>query len=368
MVSPLEQHGVVGKFSCLGAECPDTCCAGWDMPVDAVQLARYRAEAPELMGTVDLAAGIMKKDAPVGQCGQLCEGLCAIQNTYGADFLGDSCHFYPRIVHAIGGRQLMVGSTSCPEMLRLILDEQNPFVREEVTLARMPGIRRDILPEGATSEQMLAVMDEFMALAADEKRSPETIIANIITTISEGMDAGAAKPVNASAIYYALALTEAFTNQPRRAPLDGVMRAMEAALGCRFSREERTIGFAPDAANKLVQLNLRWHQQAGTLLAPMLRRWIQAQLAMTAFPFGGLSGLSAFEHTAVLVQRFATMRLALMCHVAEDGTPPDAATAIRVVQVLSRFMDHLADAKLTQMIFRDMGWTTPNQLKKLMSL
>ena len=103
MASPLEQHVVVGKFTCLGAECPDTCCAGWNMPVDSVQLARYREKAPELLDTVDLAQGIMKKDAPVGRCGQLCEGLCAIQNNYGSDFLGDSCHFYPRIVHSIGG-------------------------------------------------------------------------------------------------------------------------------------------------------------------------------------------------------------------------------------------------------------------------
>lgn len=364
MASPLEQHAVVGKFSCLGADCPDTCCAGWSMPVDAVQLARYRAEAPELLATVDLTQGIMKKDAPVGTCGQLCEGLCAIQSKYGSDFLGDSCHFYPRVVHAIGGRQLMVGSTSCPEMLRLIVDEATPFVREEVSLMRMPGIRRDVMPEGATSAQVMAVMDEFMQFAADEKRSPESIMAQIIETICEGIEVGVAKPMNAHAIYYALALTEAFTNEPRRERLEEVMKVMEAQLGCAFAREVRTLDVAPDAVSKLAQLNLRWHHGARVTLAPLLRRWIQAQLAMTAFPFGGLSGLTAFEHTAVLVQRFTTMRLALMCHVGEDGTL-EKATALRVVQVLSRFMDHLADAKLTQMIFRDLGWTMPAQLKQL---
>ena len=337
------------------------------MPVDAAQLARYRAQAPELLATVDLALGIMKKDRPVGQCGQLCEGLCAIQNKYGADFLGDSCHFYPRIVHAIGGRRVMVGSTSCPEMLRLILEEASPFLREEVTLARMPGIRRDILPEGATPAQVMAVMDEFMQLAADETRSPESILSQIIDSICEGMEAGASKPANAHAIYYALALTEAFTNAPRRERLDAVMQVMEERLGCAFSRDARTLGFAPDAANKLAQLNLRWHKGAGVTLAPMLRRWMQAQLAMTAFPFGGLADLSAFEHLGVLVQRFTTMRLALMCHVSEDGTL-DRATAMRVVQVLSRFMDHLADAKLTRMIFRDLGWNTPAQLRQLIRI
>ena len=231
-------------------------------------------------------------------------------------------------------------------------------------MARTPGIRRDILPEGTTSEQLLAVMDEFMSIAADTTRSPETIMGYIIATICEGMDAGAAKPTNAHAIYYALALTEAFTNEPRRERLDDVMQVMEQQLGCIFARDERNLNVAADAASKLAQLNLRWHRGAGEALAPMLRRWIQAQLAMTAFPFGGLSGLNAFEHLAVLVQRFVTMRLALMCHVADDGSI-EMATALRVVQVLSRFMDHLADAKLTQMIFRDMAWNSPAQLHQL---
>ena len=334
------------------------------MPVDAVQLARYRATAPELLATVDRAEGIMHKDAPGGTCQQLCAGTCGIQNRYGADFLGDSCHFYPRIVHNLGGRQRMVGSTSCPEMLRLMLAEPAPFMYETVTLARMPGIRRDILPEGATPEQMRAVMDEFMQVAADETRSPEQIMAQIIGMICEGMEQGAAKPGNAYSIYYALALTEAFSAAPRRTQLDAVMQGMEQQLGCCFDRTERMLSFAPDAANRLSQLQRRWNAQAH---APILRRWIQAQLAMTAFPFGGLSNLTAFEHLAVLVQRFTTMRLALMCHVTQDGTP-DAGTALRVMQVLSRFMDHLADAKLTRMIFRDLGWTSPAQLRQLIEL
>lgn len=354
MVFPLLQHRAVAKFSCLGAECPDTCCAGWDMPVDAVQLARYREQAPELLETVDLTQGIMKRDALSQQCGQLCGGLCAIQNKHGPDFLGDSCHFYPRVVHAIGGRQLMVGSTSCPEMLRLILDESQPFLREEAVLERMPGIRREILPEGMMPDAMLAVMDGFMQMA--EEGAPEEIMTRIIDAMCDGMDAGTAKPSGAHVVYYALALTEAFSDQPRRPPLDAVMQVMEQQLGCRFDRVQRTMDFTPDAASKLVQLQLRWNSMREEM-APILRRWIQAQLAMTAFPFGGLSGLSDFERTALLVQRFVTMRLVLMCHIGADH--------VRVMQVLSRFMDHLADAKLTQMMFRDLGWTSPAQLRQL---
>ena len=366
MASPLQQHAVVGRFSCLGAECPDTCCAGWDMPVDQVQLTRYEIAAPELLATVNLTHGIMKREAANQQCGQLCEGICAIQKNYGSDFLGDSCHFYPRIVHAIGERQLMVGSTSCPEMLRLILNTRDPFAASETTLERMPGIRRNILPEGWTDEELHLTMQQFMALAQEEARTPEQIITTIIDTACEAQQEDtAAKPINAHSIYYALALTDAFSDQPRRPALDSVMRVMEQKLGCAFDRTSRTISFAPDAATHFSLLAARWNMDARHALAPVLRRWIQAQLAMTAFPFGGLPGLTIIERTALLAQRFATMRLGLMCHVEANGIPPDEITTIRVIQVLSRFLDHLADAKLTKMIQRDLGWTTPAQLHAL---
>ena len=30
-------------FSCIGSACPDTCCGGWQIPIDRRSLARYRA-------------------------------------------------------------------------------------------------------------------------------------------------------------------------------------------------------------------------------------------------------------------------------------------------------------------------------------
>ena len=30
-------------FNCIGGECPDTCCAGWDVTVDKAQFKKLRA-------------------------------------------------------------------------------------------------------------------------------------------------------------------------------------------------------------------------------------------------------------------------------------------------------------------------------------
>ena len=364
MASTLYTHALVTSFSCLGAECPDTCCSGWDMPTDAAQLALYQAKAPELLATVDTATGSMKRAADGKDCGQLCEGRCSIQTRYGTDFLGDSCHFYPRLVHRLGETQVMTGSTSCPEMLRLMLDEKRPFMLSETSLERMPGIRRDILPVGMSEAEAMATMQEYIAIAQDEVVSPEGMMARIITAAC-GADASTTTPTTLHPIYYALALTDAFADQPRNVRLHDVMMVMEHALGCQFDRAARTLSFAPDAANRVVQLQARWNIDARAALAPMMRRWIEGQLAMIAFPFGGLTGITTVGRTAMLVQHFATMRLALMCHVAQNGVPPDEATCLRVMQTLSRFMDHLADAKLTTMIHRDLGWTDAAALQAL---
>ena len=30
------------KFRCIAGECPDTCCAGWQIQIDPVSLKKYR--------------------------------------------------------------------------------------------------------------------------------------------------------------------------------------------------------------------------------------------------------------------------------------------------------------------------------------
>src|SRR5690349_1055310 len=95
----------LSAFSCLGDKCADTCCQGWSMQVDDVTLARYRKDAPELLGAVEAsqeAPWIMRKDPATNFCVKLEGGLCGIHKQYGDAFLSDACHFYPRVTRALG--------------------------------------------------------------------------------------------------------------------------------------------------------------------------------------------------------------------------------------------------------------------------
>jgi hypothetical protein len=228
-----------------------------------------------------------------------------------------------------------------------------------------------------------AVIEACLALAADEACSPEAILQALLT-LGEVMGDSTpenwqenwshalqhqptpeAKEGDSHTLYYALALTEAFGDPGISQKLAGIMQQMEQVLACRFTRDTRDMQFLNGSAGVRARLWQRWAADAQTALAPMLRRWIQAQITMSSFPFAGFHDLAFAKRGAVLVQRFATMRLALMCHVPLSGIAPDAQAVMEVMQGLSRFMDHLADAKLTMMIHRDAGWESPARLRGL---
>ena len=383
MTHPYQPYAVMTKFACLGADCPDTCCRGWDMPADKAQLARYEAQAPELLAIIDRDANILKREPSGQHCAQLCEGICSVHQKYGTELLGDACYFYPRLLHNIGGTMVMSGAISCPEMLRLIMHEAAPFVRVAATTERLPAHRRDIVPEGWSAAQVEAVMDAALACAGDQTQTPEATLRRLLA-LAEAMQNSTPKdwreqwqraiedaPTDTSkesdshTLYYALALTEAFGAPGISQKLHGIMQVMAQALGCHFERESRDMQWLADAAGAQARLWQRWNSDARAALAPMLRRWLQAQISMTMFPFGGFRAIDYAARGAVLVQRFATMRLALMCHVPASGAAPDEQVVMEVMQGLSRFMDHLADADLTMMIHRDAGWQNPARLRGL---
>lgn len=384
MTDYLEQFAVMERFYCLGAHCPDTCCRGWDMPADAPQLARYQEKAPELLAIVDADAKILKRDSVNQHCAQLCEGICSIHARYGTELLGDACYFYPRMLNNIGGKLVMSGAISCPEMLRLIMQTPNPYTRITTSTDRLPVHRRNLLPDGWSSEALDAVVNAALACAADVSIPPEVSMERLLA-LAEALEhstaddwpmrwqqavanapAAIASDGDSHALYYALALTEAFGAPGISQKLAGIMQRMEEALGCRFDRTSREMEFLDTAQGAQARLRARWQRDAQAALAPMLHRWLQAQVSMTMFPFGGFHAIRFAKRGAVMVQRFATMRLALMCHVPVNAAAPDEQQVMDVMQGLSRFMDHLADAKLTMMIHRDSGWESPARLRGLL--
>lgn len=126
------------KFECSAGACPDTCCQGWEIIIDPDALDYYRSLEGALGEKVRTA--ICPGDEPKlrfaenGRCVlQENGGLCKLQRTLGEQALCRVCRTYPRFVRQYSTLRETGVSLSCPEAVRLLLEDASPvrFVRSE---------------------------------------------------------------------------------------------------------------------------------------------------------------------------------------------------------------------------------------------
>ncbi len=128
-------------FRCIGSDCEDTCCQGWNVPIDQAAYEKYAHLPPSplrdlISRSVTLnepvagalaapanpsAFAIIRTDA-TNHCPLLTpDRLCRIHAELGPEMLSYTCSAYPRIVHEFGGIRLTALALSCPEAARLLL-------------------------------------------------------------------------------------------------------------------------------------------------------------------------------------------------------------------------------------------------------
>ncbi|UDK95491.1 hypothetical protein EYB33_04065 [Lysinibacillus sphaericus] len=122
------------KFSCIGASCEDTCCAGWKVTVDKTTFQKYRKISKpgikeelkkyitrERSNPSDSSYGKIKMNEN-NVCTMLTkDGWCKIHAELGEEFLCNTCSVYPRILKEVDKRLEKSLTPSCPEAARLIL-------------------------------------------------------------------------------------------------------------------------------------------------------------------------------------------------------------------------------------------------------
>lgn len=124
------------KFICTAGDCPDTCCAGWQIMIDEESLERYGKEAGEfgrhLRNSIDWEKECFYQNNR--RCAFLNEeNLCDLYKALGPDALCDTCKSYPRHTEEYEGLRELSLSLSCPEAAKIILSCKEPvrFLEEE---------------------------------------------------------------------------------------------------------------------------------------------------------------------------------------------------------------------------------------------
>jgi lysine-N-methylase len=125
-------------FRCIGADCSDTCCSGWKLPVDKESHRKYGLCEDPLMGPLFKSLVVLQ---PAGtadshyaefqlldaSCGFLSEGLCSIQSKLGEGYLANACATFPRTENLVDGVRERSLDLSCPESARLALLDPSPL-------------------------------------------------------------------------------------------------------------------------------------------------------------------------------------------------------------------------------------------------
>jgi len=124
------------KFSCTAEQCPDTCCAGWQIVIDENSLEKYSNVSGDfgirLLNSINWREGIFEQYEK--RCSFLnAENLCDIYKELGADALCDTCRLYPRHIEEFENLREFSLSLSCPVAAKMILQCQEPvrFLEEE---------------------------------------------------------------------------------------------------------------------------------------------------------------------------------------------------------------------------------------------
>jgi len=114
-------------FKCIASDCPDTCCALWEVVIDSEFQKLYKSH-PSHAAKKATQAMYIDKDNDVclrlnnSRCPMLnCDNLCEIYIEMGKDALCDVCKTFPRYNKPVENVMLSGISLSCPEAARLIL-------------------------------------------------------------------------------------------------------------------------------------------------------------------------------------------------------------------------------------------------------
>lgn len=134
------QPSYVRKFTCIAAECDDSCCCGWRIPIDEKTYETYchemelddgaiftgrltKAELSSVKGTYAEA-----KLSDGAACSFLTDNkLCRIQLLYGESYLSNTCFTFPREYSLANGGVELVLAMSCPHAARLALADPEPM-------------------------------------------------------------------------------------------------------------------------------------------------------------------------------------------------------------------------------------------------
>jgi len=183
-VHKVRQPHCFDRFRCTGADCEDTCCAGWGIFVDQATYERYQNPPAHQIAGKDLSSLVEINPArsssrdyarfrlEEAQCPALHQGLCSIQQNLGEPSIPDLCSTYPRVLNVIGETLEKSLHLSCPEAARLVLNDPDAMVFQERIEQGLPYRMGSVTPVAGDPEDSLYQVRTLIIEVIRERSPP----------------------------------------------------------------------------------------------------------------------------------------------------------------------------------------------------
>ena len=128
-------------FQCIGKDCIDTCCIGWNVEIDKKTFKKYENSQNKKIKFISkkfLVKTDPNSDISYGRladhnncCPFLSkEKLCNAYSLLGKENLSIGCSTYPRVIKKFNKIGFIAGDLSCPEIARLCLNNSNLKIKK----------------------------------------------------------------------------------------------------------------------------------------------------------------------------------------------------------------------------------------------
>ena len=129
------------NFKCIGKDCIDSCCTGWNVEIDKETYKNYINSSEKKINLIskqylvknntETNISFAKVKNKNHSCPFLTDNkLCDAYNILGKDSLSIGCSTYPRVIKKVGTTKFIAGETSCPEITKLCLSNPNIKIKK----------------------------------------------------------------------------------------------------------------------------------------------------------------------------------------------------------------------------------------------
>ena len=184
-----KQPRYFSTFKCIGGECPETCCAEWEINWNEDNIAKLRESACSdvLKQKAENCFRIKDKNKyeiilnSDGSCPFLTEEkLCMIQKELGEDMLSYVCRNYPRMTRQVGNIFTRVCGISCYAVVDTLCNDEHcvDLVMKEVkeNSVNTGFFDKDTLKNKPELNYLNEIFDFLHEILSDKSRDIETSI------------------------------------------------------------------------------------------------------------------------------------------------------------------------------------------------